>query len=127
MIQCDLCDEWYHFDCIKLDEDEISEGDDFFCDRCKPKEQPVEDSKKRRGSQSPASTPKKTKGENPAKADPHAAAASPSSSPEKPAKTASLEPSAKLVEVVPAAAEAAPAAAEPDAAKEGSSSEEDVE
>ena len=35
MISCDLCDDWYHLQCIKLDEQEAKELSAWICSLCK--------------------------------------------------------------------------------------------
>lgn len=37
MVQCDTCSEWFHFECLSLDPDSISDEDPFFCPSCLPK------------------------------------------------------------------------------------------
>ncbi len=33
MVQCDVCDNWYHFECVGVTEEEV-EDDDFVCLEC---------------------------------------------------------------------------------------------
>ena len=34
MVQCDTCKEWYHFNCIGLSADDVSEGTNWDCQKC---------------------------------------------------------------------------------------------
>ncbi len=34
MVQCDFCDEWYHYDCIKVTHDEVKKIDPWKCPLC---------------------------------------------------------------------------------------------
>lgn len=38
MVECDLCQTWHHLDCLGLDEDDL--GDEWFCWKCAPGDQP---------------------------------------------------------------------------------------
>lgn len=37
MIQCEKCDDWFHFDCIGLDPAKNTENFKYFCPQCQPK------------------------------------------------------------------------------------------
>ena len=33
-IQCDLCDNWFHYGCVNLEENHVSEIERFICLKC---------------------------------------------------------------------------------------------
>jgi DNA-binding transcriptional regulator YhcF (GntR family) len=38
MVQCDMCDEWYHLECVGLTEAQAQQIDKYFCAQCVPPE-----------------------------------------------------------------------------------------
>ena len=35
MIQCDSCEEWFHFRCVGLDESSLDDNFEYVCSKCK--------------------------------------------------------------------------------------------
>lgn len=35
MVQCDSCDEWFHFECVELNEAMAQEIVQYFCSECR--------------------------------------------------------------------------------------------
>lgn len=34
-IQCDICNKWFHLDCVKLTQEEADQLDSYSCSNCK--------------------------------------------------------------------------------------------
>ncbi|XP_053388273.1 uncharacterized protein LOC128551439 [Mercenaria mercenaria] len=34
MVQCDICDEWFHGECVNITEEELGDTDDYICPNC---------------------------------------------------------------------------------------------